>query len=56
MMRISAWKGLAVAVGVTLLAATVCLVSGDTNLASALIVVAVLVTLRGAPRETDRST
>jgi hypothetical protein len=42
MMRISTWKSLSLAVGVTLLAAAIFWVSGDTNLASAFIVCAVL--------------
>ena len=42
MMRTSEWKSLALLVGVTLLAAAACLLSGNTDLATVFIVGAVL--------------
>ena len=42
MNRIFTWKSLAVGVGLVLAAAFICLISGNTGMASALIVVAVV--------------
>jgi hypothetical protein len=42
MNRILTWKSLAVGVGLVLAAAFICLISGNTDMASALIVVAVV--------------
>jgi uncharacterized membrane protein len=42
MNRIFTWKSLTIGVGLVLAAAFICLISGNTNMASALIVVAVV--------------
>ena len=42
MNRVFTWEGLAVGVGLVLVAAFICLISGNTDMASALIVVAVV--------------
>ena len=42
MNRVFTWKGLAIGVGLVLAAAFICLISGNTDMASALIVVAVV--------------
>jgi fucose permease len=42
MNRIATWKGLAIGIGVVLAAALICWISGDTGMASALIVVAIV--------------
>ena len=42
MNRVFTWKSLAIGVGLVLAAAFICLISGNTDMASALIVVAVV--------------